>query len=89
MEMVRKDIRVLSPEEIEVGKWYRAKDKRRTPRYVLYVSPDRGDVQFDGMEVRLGQHYPHRSMDTFLRWCGGRAEVDSDGYPVKNGWGVE
>lgn len=76
----------MSPDDIKIGTWYRAKDKRRAPRYVLYVSPDRGQVQFDDLEVCMGQHYPKRAMEIFLRRCGGYVVADGERYPVKNGW---
>lgn len=75
----------MEASEIEVGVWYRAKDKRKPARFVLYISPDRTEVQIDGDEVRIGQHYPTKSMAAFLNWCGGMAAVDVDGQLIGNG----
>lgn len=75
----------MNADEIQVGKWYRAKDKRRPPRYVLHISQDRNLVQIDGPEVPDGWHYPNKQMSTFLKWCGGLAVVDERGYVVGNG----
>lgn len=75
----------MEADEIEVGKWYKAKNKRMPARYVLYISPSKEYVQIDGDEVGFGQKYPKRKMSAFLKWCGGKANVDKDGYLVGNG----
>jgi hypothetical protein len=71
--------------EIEVGKWYKAKNKNRPARFVLYISPDRGRVQIDGDEVRSGSKYPFKTMESFLGWCGGVAKTDEKGFLIEQG----
>ena len=61
----------MNPNEIQVGKEYRGK----TPytRYVLYISPDRTQVQYDSDSVGIGRSYPTVSMEKFAR--GAKEEV--------------
>ncbi|MDD3095878.1 MAG: hypothetical protein PHD63_06515 [Candidatus Marinimicrobia bacterium] len=76
---------IMEEREIQKGKWYKAKNKRSPARYVLYISSDRQYVQYDGDEVRFGAKYPKRKMSAFLKWCGGIAKTDEQGYLVGNG----
>lgn len=62
---------MISEFDIQVGKWYRAKKRDRPDRFIIWISQDRKIIQFDGDEVRIGMHYPKRTMDQFLKWCGG------------------
>ncbi len=77
----------MEANEIEVGRWYKAKNKFRPARYVLYISVDRKRVQIDGDEVKIGSKRPMKTMESFLKWCGGKAKVDSEGYLVGQGQG--
>lgn len=75
----------MEKEQVEVGKWYKSKNPHRSARYVLYISPDKKRVQIDGDEVKFGSRYPFKTMDQFLKWCGGRAKTDEEGYLIGNG----
>jgi hypothetical protein len=74
-------------EEVQVGKWYKAKNQNKPARYVLYISPDKKRVQIDGDEVKIGARRPFKTMDQFLKWCGGNAKTDEEGYLVDQGQG--
>ncbi len=75
----------MEESEIQAGKWYKAKNKRRPARYVLWISGDRKTLQIDGDEVRNGSRYPHKTMESFLKWCGGKAKTDESGYLIGQG----
>ncbi|MFA5693423.1 MAG: hypothetical protein WC907_07385 [Acholeplasmataceae bacterium] len=75
----------MEESEIMVGKWYRAKNSKQPARYVLYISPDRKRVQIDGDEVGFGKRYPFKTMERFLKWCGGKAKTDEHGYVIGTG----
>ena len=66
----------LKQEDIAVGKWYRAKNFRagifgnvNNDRVVLWISPDRAEVQYDSDTVKMGQRRPVVSMEKFLKWA--------------------
>jgi hypothetical protein len=64
----------LKQEDIAVGKWYRAKRFRdlmiyNNDRVVLWISPDRKEVQYDSDTVRIGMRRPTTTMEKFLRWA--------------------
>ena len=75
----------MEASEIEVGKWYKAKNKHRPARYVLWMSADRKVVQIDGDEVGTGSRFPTKSMESFLKWCGGIAKMDDAGCLIGQG----
>lgn len=57
----------MNPNDIQAGKEY--KGKTPYPRYVLYVSPDRTQVQYDSESVGIGRSYPTLSMERFAKWA--------------------
>lgn len=71
----------LKPEDIAYGKWYRGKRFKEigifgnvnNDRMVVWISPDRKEVQYDGDTVKIGQRRPVVSMERFLKWA--REEV--------------
>ena len=64
----------LTPDDIKVGKWYRAKRYREygfgsnNDRKVVWISPSRMRVQFDSDTIRVGYHLPCITMEKFLKW---------------------
>lgn len=66
---------MLNPEDIKVGKTYRAKRFKAGPfggtndRLVLWVSRDKTQVQYDSDTVTTGRHYPKVSMEAFIKWA--------------------
>jgi len=68
----------LTVSDIEVGKTYRGNSRRRKrvwngawdDRTVIWMNHDRSRVQYDGLGVPMGRHYPTVDMDKFLRWVG-------------------
>lgn len=72
----------LRPEDITVGRVYRAKRPRShgrgivNDRTVVWVSEDRTRVQYDGPAVDIGKHFPTVDMAAFLTWA--REEVIPD-----------
>lgn len=78
----------LKAEDLRVGATYRAKRPSRyfrtstfsdtfNDRTILYISRDRGTVQYDSITVRDGRHYPTVTMEVFLKWVS--HEVKNDG----------
>jgi hypothetical protein len=64
----------LKPEDIAYGKWYRGKRFREgffvnNDRVVVWISPDRKEVQYDSDTVKMGQRRPVISMEKFLKWA--------------------
>lgn len=66
----------LKQEDITVGKWYRGKNFKEgifgntnNDRVVLWISPDRTEVQYDSDTVKPGQRRPTVTMEKFLRWA--------------------
>lgn len=76
---------MLSENDIQVGKTYRAKKPTRyfyfsvgevfNDRTVLWISPDRTKVQYDGPAVKMGRHYPTVPMDKFVKWAGQQIQL--------------
>jgi hypothetical protein len=72
---------MLTEEDIQAGKLYRAKRFRELPfggdndRRVLWIGEGwKGKtygtlVQYDSHTVRLGRHYPKTTMEAFLKWA--------------------
>lgn len=66
---------MLSVDNIQVGKTYRAKRPLKqwgevvNDREVLYISPNREFVQYDSRTVANGRHYPKVTMERFLKWA--------------------
>lgn len=66
---------VLTVMDIRVGRWYRAKRPQKiwyggfNDRYVLWLSPLRKKVQYDGPVVKTGAHFPMVDMYAFLNWA--------------------
>lgn len=65
----------LKPEDITVGKWYRAKRFKEVgifgnnnDRMVVWISPDRKEVQYDSDTVKMGQRRPIIPMEKFIKW---------------------
>lgn len=67
----------MKPEDTKVGTWYRGKRFRtkedfigtmNNDRIVVWISPDRQRVQYDGDAVKTGQRRPIVSMEKFLKW---------------------
>ena len=72
--------RGLRAEDIQTGKTYRAKHPRKLSvvlvgdpkiddRTVLWVSPERNRVQYDGPAARLRRRFPLLRMKKFLQWA--------------------
>lgn len=72
---------MLTPEDIQVNKTYRAKRPRKgrdlfnnlaecmDDRTVLWISRDRTKVQYDHPFISIGRHYPTTTMERFLKWA--------------------
>lgn len=65
----------MKPEDIKVGTWYRGKRFKEgvfgivnNDRGVIWISPNRKEVQYDGYTVKIGQRRPIISMEKFLKW---------------------
>jgi hypothetical protein len=65
----------LKPEDITVGKWYRGKNFRagifgniNNDRVVVWISPNRTEIQYDGDTVKMGQRRPIIPMEKFMKW---------------------
>lgn len=67
----------IKPEDLRVGRTYRAKkpaptgslfDQRINDRTLIYVGMY--DVQYDGPSVPFGRKYPKVSREAFLKWAG-------------------
>lgn len=64
----------LTKDDIQVGKTYRGKRFIKSgfgytnDRYVVYISPNKTQVQYDSDTVKTGRHYPTIDMDKFLKW---------------------
>jgi len=76
----------LKPEDIKIGKWYRAKrfkeglfGSTNNDRLVVWISIDRKDVQYDSDTVRIGQRRPVISMEKFMKWV---KEKCPEGNPI-------
>ncbi len=74
----------LTEKDIHAGKYYRAKNPRRTldggynDRRIIYVSRDRRHVQYDSYTVANGRNYPIILMEKFLSWAG--KEITKEEY---------
>lgn len=74
----------LKPEDIQAGRFYRAKKPRRcvdggfNDRKVLWISRDRTRVQYDSYTVADGRHYPTVEMEKFWAWVG--KEITKEQY---------
>lgn len=73
--MAKKETRPpLTAKDIKIGQWYRAKRFQRglgcnNDRKVLWISPGRDKVQYDGDTVKAGRRYPTVTMEKFLKWA--------------------
>lgn len=56
----------LTAEDIQVGKCYRG---RGYDRFVLWISRDRKELQYDSDAVKDRDSYPRISMERFLKWA--------------------
>ena len=68
----------LKPQELAIGKTYRAKKPARAggilhtfvnDRQIMWVSADFAHVQYDSPALPLGRHYPRVTMEAFLKWA--------------------
>lgn len=62
----------MTADDIEVGKTYRAKRPiKNGPLYNDRTVIWKGirTVQYDGITVKLGQHYPSVTIEKFLAWA--------------------
>lgn len=57
--------------KVERGKNYRAGifGTTNNDRVVVWISPDRKEVQYDSDTVKMGQRRPVVSMEKFLKWA--------------------
>ena len=75
---------IVSELKLEAGKFYRGKKPRRmddggyNDRYVLYISKDGRQVQYDSPTINNGRNYPFTPTEKFLLWAG--KEITSEEY---------
>ena len=78
----------LTAENIQINHVYSAKNTQKNisgeynDRMIVWISPDRTQVQYDSSTLRFGRNYPKVSMETFVRWAEG--DVTDDTPP--RGW---
>lgn len=80
----------LKVTDIERGKTYRGKHPKRVgfdgcfnDRTVIWLSPLRTRVQYDGPAVADGRRYPMVTMHKFLQWASHEVETN-DGSDAGN-----
>lgn len=68
----------LKPQDIAIGRTYRAKRPARAggilftfvnDRQIMWVSPDLAYVQYDSAALPNGRHFPRVTMEAFLKWA--------------------
>ena len=76
----------LTAEDLQVGKWYRAKSPRMVgktfgnidgepnDRQIIWIGL--GQLQYDGPSVKLGARYPEQDIEKFLKWAGRELTVE-------------
>lgn len=56
---------------LKVGETYESRKGSRSPdREILWISEDGDRVQYDGLAVGIGRHYPTVTADAFAKWAG-------------------
>ena len=75
----------LKPQDLAIGKTYRAKKPARTggilytfvnDRQIMWVSADFAHVQYDSAALPNGRHYPRVTMEAFLKWASHEVQLE-------------
>lgn len=83
----------MTADDIKANHVYEAKRPARSgsifaevfnDRQVLWINQSRTEVQYDSPTLRAGRHYPHVSMEKFLKWAG--RDVTDEMPPGGDDW---
>ena len=92
--MTTRSVDVIKPQDLAIGKTYRAKKPARTggilytfvnDRQIMWVSADFAHVQYDSAALPNGRHYPRVTMEAFLKWASHEVQLERQDEWMK--WG--